>query len=71
MGANSYRQAYDRGVKIIGATAHYITSDLDAGPIIHQDVVQVSHRDDVADLICKGKDLERIVLARAVRAHLF
>jgi formyltetrahydrofolate deformylase len=70
MGADPYRQAYDRGVKIIGATAHYITGDLDAGPIIHQDVVQVSHRDDVADLIRKGKDLERVVLARAVRSHL-
>ncbi len=70
MGADPYRQAYDRGVKIIGATAHYITGDLDAGPIIHQDVVQISHRDDVGDLIRKGKDLERVVLARAVRSHL-
>jgi formyltetrahydrofolate deformylase len=70
VGANPYHQAYERGVKIIGATAHYITSDLDAGPIIEQDVVRVSHRDDVADLIRKGKDLERMVLARAVRSHL-
>lgn len=69
-GANPYQQAYERGVKIIGATAHYITPDLDAGPIIEQDVVRISHRDTVADLIRKGKDLERIVLARAVRLHL-
>ena len=70
IGANPYHQAYQRGVKIIGATAHYVTADLDAGPIIEQDVVKVSHRDDVNDLIRKGKDLERVVLARAVRAHL-
>lgn len=70
VGANPYHQAYERGVKIIGATAHYVTADLDAGPIIEQDVVRVSHRDDVANLIRKGKDLERVVLARAVRSHL-
>ncbi|MEO0409054.1 MAG: formyltetrahydrofolate deformylase [Cyanobacteria bacterium P01_A01_bin.135] len=69
-GANPYKRAHERGVKIIGATAHYATVDLDEGPIIEQDVVRVSHRDEVADLIRKGKDLERIVLARAVRAHL-
>lgn len=69
-GANPYERAYERGVKIIGATAHYVTEDLDEGPIIEQDVVRVSHRDAVADLIRKGKDLERIVLARAVRLHL-
>ncbi|GAB4461278.1 MAG: formyltetrahydrofolate deformylase [Elainellaceae cyanobacterium] len=69
-GANPYQRAYERGVKIIGATAHYVTQDLDEGPIIEQDVVRVSHRDQVADLIRKGKDLERIVLARAVRYHL-
>jgi formyltetrahydrofolate deformylase len=69
-GANPYQRAYERGVKIIGATAHYITQDLDQGPIIEQDVVQVSHRDAIADLIRKGKDLERVVLARAVRLHL-
>jgi formyltetrahydrofolate deformylase len=69
-GANPYQQAYDRGVKIIGATAHYVTPDLDAGPIIEQDTVHISHRDEVRDLIRKGKDLERIVLARAVRLHL-
>ncbi len=70
VGANPYHQAYERGVKIIGATAHYVTPELDAGPIIEQDVVRVSHRDEVRDLIRKGKDLERIVLARAVRLHL-
>ncbi|WP_310426947.1 formyltetrahydrofolate deformylase [Chamaesiphon sp. VAR_48_metabat_135_sub] len=70
VGANPYHKAYERGVKIIGATGHYITSELDAGPIIEQDVVRVTHRDDVDDLIRKGKDLERIVLARAVRHHL-
>jgi formyltetrahydrofolate deformylase len=69
-GANPYQRAYDRGVKIIGATAHYVTQDLDEGPIIEQDVVRVSHRDQVEDLIRKGKDLERMVLARAVRLHL-
>ncbi|UBF28649.1 formyltetrahydrofolate deformylase [Kovacikia minuta CCNUW1] len=69
-GANPYQRAYERGVKIIGATAHYVTADLDEGPIIEQDVVRVSHRDDVADLIRKGKDLERVVLARATRLHL-
>ncbi len=69
-GANPYQRAYTRGVKIIGATAHYVTEDLDEGPIIEQDVVRVSHRDAIADLIRKGKDLERLVLARAVRLHL-
>ncbi len=69
-GANPYQRAYDRGVKIIGATAHYVTADLDEGPIIEQDVVRVSHRDNAKDLIRKGKDLERMVLARAVRSHL-
>jgi formyltetrahydrofolate deformylase len=70
VGANPYHKAYERGVKIIGATAHYVTADLDAGPIIEQDVVRISHRDEVDDLIRKGKDLERVVLARAVRSHL-
>ncbi len=69
-GANPYQRAAERGVKIIGATAHYVTADLDEGPIIEQDVGRVSHRDDVNDLIRKGKDLERVVLARAVRLHL-
>lgn len=70
IGANPYHRAFERGVKIIGATAHYATADLDAGPIIEQDVVRVSHRDEVEDLVRKGKDLERVVLARAVRSHL-
>ena len=69
-GANPYQRAYNRGVKIIGATAHYATPDLDEGPIIEQDVIRVTHRDDTKDLIRKGKDLERMVLARAVRSHL-
>jgi len=70
IGANPYRQAYDRGVKIIGATAHYATEDLDEGPIIEQDVIRVGHRDTVDDLVRKGRDLEEIVLARAVRRHI-
>jgi formyltetrahydrofolate deformylase len=69
-GANPYQRAHHRGVKIIGATAHYATAELDEGPIIEQDVERVSHRDTVADLIRKGRDLERVVLARAVRYHL-
>ena len=69
-GARPYHQAHDRGVKIIGATAHYATEDLDEGPIIAQDVVRVSHRDSVRDLVEKGRDLEKIVLARAVNDHL-
>jgi formyltetrahydrofolate deformylase len=70
IGANPYRQAYDRGVKIIGATAHYATEDLDEGPIIEQDVIRVGHRDTVDDLVRKGRDLEEMVLARAVRRHV-
>ena len=70
IGANPYRQAHDRGVKLIGATAHYATADLDEGPIIEQETAHVSHRDDVAALTARGRDLETIVLARAVRAHL-
>ncbi len=66
----AYHQAFQRGVKLIGATSHYVTMDLDEGPIIDQEVVRVSHRDSVQDLIRKGKDLERVVLARAVRLHL-
>src|SRR6185436_13598198 len=69
-GARPYHSAYERGVKIIGATSHYVTSDLDAGPIIEQDVVRVSHKDGVPDLVRKGRDLEQIVLSRAVWAHL-
>jgi formyltetrahydrofolate deformylase len=70
IGGRPYHQAYERGVKLIGATAHYATSDLDEGPIIEQDVIRASHRDSVADLVRKGRDVERTVLARAVRAHL-
>ena len=69
-GAMPYHQAHARGVKVIGATAHYVTPDLDAGPIVEQDIIRVSHRDTVEDLVRKGKDLERVVLARAVRLHL-
>ncbi|MEM9013795.1 MAG: formyltetrahydrofolate deformylase [Pseudomonadota bacterium] len=69
-GARPYHQAHARGVKIIGATAHYVTADLDEGPIIEQDVEQVSHRDTPDDLVRKGRDIERRVLARAVRHHL-
>jgi formyltetrahydrofolate deformylase len=69
-GADPYHQAWERGVKLIGATAHYVTEKLDAGPIIEQDVARVSHRDEPPDLVRIGRDLERIVLARAVRAHL-
>jgi formyltetrahydrofolate deformylase len=69
-GARPYHHAYERGVKVIGATAHYVTAELDQGPIIEQDVVQVSHRDSVADLVRKGKELEKVVLARAVDLHL-
>jgi formyltetrahydrofolate deformylase len=68
-GADPYRQAYDRGVKIVGATAHYVTAELDAGPIIDQDVARVSHRDGVDALRALGRDLERRVLSRAVRWH--
>ncbi|NNM51513.1 MAG: formyltetrahydrofolate deformylase [Pseudomonadales bacterium] len=70
VGANPYQQAYDKGVKLIGATAHYVTADLDQGPIIEQGVSRVSHRDDVESLRALGQDLERQVLARAVRWHL-
>ncbi len=69
-GARPYHQAYERGVKVIGATAHYVTAELDQGPIIDQDVVRVSHRDSVADMVRKGRDLEKVVLARAVDLHL-
>jgi len=69
-GGRPYHQAYARGVKLIGATAHYATPDPDKGPIIAQDVVRISHRDTVADLIAKGRDLEQLVLAQAVRLHL-
>lgn len=70
VGSSPYARAFERGVKLIGATSHYVTSVLDAGPIIEQDVVRVTHRDTLTDLIRKGRDLERIVLARGVRLHL-
>jgi formyltetrahydrofolate deformylase len=70
VGAKPYHAAFARGVKLIGATSHYVTEVLDEGPIIEQDVVRISHRDEVADLIEKGRDLERVVLSRAVRWHL-
>jgi formyltetrahydrofolate deformylase len=69
-GAQPYHRAWDRGVKLIGATAHYVTEDLDDGPIIEQTTVPVSHRDEVEDLIRKGRDTERLALARALRLHL-
>ncbi len=69
-GAKPYHRAYHRGVKIIGATSHYVTEILDEGPIIEQDIIRVSHRDSLEDFIRKGKDIERIVLARAVKWHL-
>jgi len=70
VGAKPYHAAYTRGVKIIGATSHYVTSELDAGPIIEQDVVRITHKDTVEDLVSKGKDLEKIVLSRAVHKHI-
>ena len=70
IGAKPYHQAYQRGVKIIGATSHYVTADLDAGPIIEQDVVRITHKDTPETLVLKGKDLEKIVLSRAVKKHV-
>jgi len=70
IGANPYRQAYVRGVKLVGATSHYVTNDLDEGPIIEQAVIRCTHRDSVDDLVRKGRDLEKRVLAAAVRWHL-
>jgi formyltetrahydrofolate deformylase len=70
VGARPYHQAFERGVKLIGATSHYVTEVLDDGPIIEQDVVRVSHRDTVDDLVRKGRDLEKVVLSRAVRWHV-
>jgi formyltetrahydrofolate deformylase len=69
-GARPYHAAHSRGVKIIGATSHYVTTDLDAGPIIEQDIIRISHHDSVESLVQKGKDIEKIVLSRAVKAHL-
>jgi formyltetrahydrofolate deformylase len=70
VGASPYQQAYERGVKIIGATAHYVTAELDAGPILHQDVAHISHRAGVEDMVRIGREVERRVLAQAVRWHL-
>ena len=70
VGAKPYHAAFERGVKIIGATSHYVTTELDAGPIIEQDVVRITHKDTVQDLVNKGKDLEKIVLSRAVKKHI-
>ncbi len=70
IGAKPYHQAYERGVKIIGATSHYVTAELDAGPIIEQDVVRITHKDTPESLVLKGKDLEKIVLSRAVKKHI-
>jgi formyltetrahydrofolate deformylase len=70
VGADPYQQAHERGVKLVGATAHYVTEDLDAGPIIDQDVTRVSHRDEVPELTRIGRDIERVVLARAVQSHV-
>lgn len=70
VGAKPYHAAFERGVKLIGATSHYATEELDEGPIIEQDVVRISHRDQLRDLVQKGRDLERVVLSRAVRWHL-
>jgi formyltetrahydrofolate deformylase len=70
MGAKPYHAAHARGVKIIGATSHYVTADLDAGPIIEQDVVHITHKDTVERLVQKGQDLEKIVLSRGVTKHI-
>ena len=70
VGAKPYHAAFQRGVKIIGATSHYVTAELDAGPIIEQDVVRITHKDSIEDLVNKGKDLEKIVLSRAVQKHI-
>ncbi len=70
VGARPYHAAFERGVKIIGATSHYVTTELDAGPIIEQDVVRITHKDSIKDLVNKGKDLEKIVLSRAVQKHI-
>ena len=70
VGAKPYHAAFERGVKIIGATSHYVTTELDAGPIIEQDVVRITHKDTVQDLVNKGKDLEKIVLSRAIQKHI-
>ena len=70
IGARPYHQAFTRGVKLIGATCHYVTAELDAGPIIEQDVIRVDHGDSVADMVRQGRDIEKLVLARGLRWHL-
>ena len=70
VGAKPYHAAFERGVKLIGATSHYVTTDLDAGPIIEQDITRISHKDTVSNLVHKGQDLEKIVLSRAVEKHI-
>lgn len=70
IGGNPYKQAFERGVKMIGATSHFVTNDLDEGPIIAQNIVRISHKDSVKDLVRKGRDLERLVFAEAIRLHL-
>ena len=70
VGSNPYKQAYKRGVKIIGATSHYVTNELDEGPIIDQDIIRITHKDTIEDLVRKGRDLERLVLVRAIDYHL-
>ena len=69
-GARPYHQAYERGVKLIGATCHYVTAELDAGPIVEQDVIRIDHTDTVSDMVRKGRDIEKLVLARGLRSHL-
>lgn len=70
VGAKPYHAAFERGVKLIGATSHYVTTELDAGPIIEQDIVRITHKDTIADLVHKGRDLEKIILSRAVEKHI-
>jgi formyltetrahydrofolate deformylase len=70
VGAKPYHAAFERGVKIIGATSHYVTEELDAGPIIKQDVARISHKDSIENLIRKGQDLEKVVLSRGVEKHI-
>ena len=69
-GAKPYHSAFERGVKVIGATSHYVTADLDAGPIIAQDIIRVSHADSIDDLVRKGRDLEKVILSRSIWHHL-
>ena len=70
VGARPYHQAFARGVKLIGATCHYVTAELDAGPIIEQDVIRVDHSDEITDMVRQGRDIEKLVLSRGLRWHL-